>query len=79
VFSELWPDEKHGDATLQGRWTSAELDRLMPSRKERAVEDYSGEDQGCGKKCALATLCNSGRYLKMPRGEPEFIKMKRLE
>jgi hypothetical protein len=53
VFSKIWL-EKHGDAALQDSWAFAELDNFVPSRKERVIEEYFGEDQRVGEICPLA-------------------------
>jgi hypothetical protein len=68
VFSKIRL-EKHGDAALQDSWAFAELDNFVPSRKERVIEEYFGEDQRVGEICPLAAQSNPGRYLKIHHGE----------
>lgn len=36
----------------QDMWAFTKLDNLMPSGKERAIEDHYGENQECDKDCS---------------------------
>ena len=47
---------------------------LCPPEKKEQLKTILERIKGVAKNCALATLCNSGRYLKMPQGEPEFYQ-----
>lgn len=49
------------------------LDSSVPSRKERAFESLSGEDQSCGEDGAMASLCSNGRCLKLHHGDAEVF------
>jgi hypothetical protein len=49
------------------------LDSSVPSRKKRAFESLSGEDQSCGEDGAMASLCSNGRCLKLHHGDAEVF------
>jgi len=68
MFSACWL-EKHGNATLEDKWTITEVDGPLPHQVERSVEDHRNKDQDEGECGALTSLFNFGRYLKLPRGE----------
>lgn len=51
------------------------LDSSVPSRKERAFESLSGEDQSCGEDGAMASLCSNGRCLKLHHGDADMVQV----